>query len=224
MSLRSTLAAAILVSLAAGCGSGSDDAQDSTKTSPFVASPFPQHSDGYGLAEAKEKGLIEYEVRGTGSSSGDALMLSIRRTGDQTIVVYVDMGTVFGPNDAQYQRMVATGVRGLVVNQSTGSYMPTTEIRLDDMEPKLYVVEAFCMDFNLHNPAEAAVMTPLAIDARSAAVLTQAKSAGLSMPGTQAALWIDRDHVTKEKIQAIFEASDKDIEDAFEMLKTMPPP
>lgn len=193
-------------------------------TSPFEPTPFPAHADGYGLVEAAEKGLIEYQVNGTNGSSGDALLLSIRRTSDQPITIYIDMGTVFGPSDSRYQRMVATRVRGIVLDTASKGFLPVQIIQLDDLEPRLYVVEAYCMDFNLDNPSPAVAMTPLAIDARSAVILSHAQSSELSIPATQAALWIDRDHISKEKIQAKFTASDQDIEDAWQLLKGLPPP
>lgn len=228
MGTRSRIAALIgaIVLSAVGCGSHEDaPATPTPPTAPSKPStPAPTHSDGYTLQDAAARGLIEYTLVGTGGSSGDTLMLHVRRLGDQEVVLYVDPGTVFGPSEAGFQRMVVAGVRGIVADPQSGGYFEIDTIRLDTPDLRVYVLEAYCMDFELENPTAAVSFAPLAYDPRAAAVIGAAKSSGLTMPATQAAIWLDRGHVTKEDIGAKFEASDQELEDAWQLLQRMPPP
>lgn len=184
----------------------------------------PDQRDTYSLDQAARLGLVEYTVVGTGASSGDALLLRIRRTSNRTIVVVVDPGTLLGPSDRRFQRMVVSGVRGLVTDEQDDAYIETDTIRLDDGRPRVYVLEAYCMDFTLENPTPAVSFAPVGVDARAAVVMDAARDSGLSIAATQVALWMDRGHVTREQIETKFDASDQEQDDAWELLKRLPPP
>lgn len=179
--------------------------------------------------DAVSKGIIDYEVVGTGASSGQSLALRIRRTVPREVVVFIEPGTVFRTLSADVQDMVAYGVAA-VVNDSKAEEtgVPPLEltdtIRLVDDEPRIYSVEAYCLNFDLENPSARNTFVAQAIDQRAATVLRAAKAESFSVAATQSAIWMDRDHVTKEEIQAKFEVTDQELEDAWQLLMKLPPP
>lgn len=221
--------AAFAVGLAcAACGRGElKTPATETPAQPQVAAPLTASEpvrERYALDEAARDGLVEYEVSGLGGSSGDSLLLSIRRTSAQSFTVYVAPGTVFGTSAAGVQSMIAYGISGALINADTGEMEVVQELPLVDVNTHRLYVEAYCLDFHLENPAPENRFTIAAAEPRASLVLNAAKDSELSVSATQAAIWMDRDHVTKEDITAKFEASDQDLEDAWQLLKKLPPP
>jgi len=94
---------------------------------------------------------------------------------------------------------------------------------LNTFESKTFLVEAYCLDFELGNPApqNAFRVDPVAY-IRPAEIIQQGKSEEASIKTIQTAIWIDEDHLTKQEIQSKFDASDQEVEDAFELLKRTP--
>lgn len=207
------------------------DAAVLTKPAPMDPAA-PENTPRYALHEAAAKGLVEYEIHGTGSSSGDSLLVLIRRLVDSTIDVYVVPGSVFRPSDAGAQQMVAWGVsRAILMNQTV---QPATSMYLPDTDVHGYALEAYCLNFDLDNPSPQVSFQPKAeiagqpvdqaVDVRAAQLIYEGKRRGLSFAGIQTAIWADHEHRTKQEIQVKFEAGAKEMDDAFEMAKRMPPP
>lgn len=200
-------------------------------------SSAPSDTERYSLEEAARKGLIEYNIRGTGGSSGPTLLIGVRRTSQSSIDVYLRPGTVLASNNAKAQRMVVWGVHGIVVAGAGQNQplQPVTSMYLPDLNVRTYILEAYCMDFELDNPsledrfepvmeASAAVDELANLDVRAAQVIYEAKRRKLSVEAIQTAIWVDKQHLSKQEIKKKFEASDQDMDAAFEMLKRLPPP
>lgn len=179
---------------------------------------------GYALHDAVSRNLIEYQVTGLGGSSGDSLQIKVRRMTSTPITVYVAPGTVFATGSAGVQSMVGYSISGAIIDPGTGAMQPMNTMHLSDDAFHSFYVQAYCLDFALENPTPQDVFEVRAVDPRAATVLTAAKSEGLSIPATQAAIWMDRDHVTKQRIATKFAASEQDIEDAWQLLMRLPPP
>jgi len=184
----------------------------------------PAGTPRYGLQAAADAGLIEYAVTGNGNSSGDALLLHVRRLSDAPVDVYVAPGTVFAPDNPDAQRMVAWGVIGML-DLDAENLTPASSIYLPTPDLRSYVVEAYCLDFALANPTFQDRLAVIAAPAeRAAQVMYESKRSGLSISAIQSAIWIDEDHLSKQEIQEHFDASDEEIDQAFDLLKRTPPP
>jgi hypothetical protein len=192
----------------------------------------PLSTPRYSLQEASNNGLVQYEVRGNGSSSGPSLVIGIRLTNFRAIDVYVLPGTVFTSGNANAQRMVAWRVVATIA-QSGQDLSPVTSMYLPDAEERLFVIEAYCLDFHLDNPevadaftAQASLATPVeaSLDIRAAQIIAEGKKRELTIEGIQSAIWMDHESVTQPEIKAKFDAAAKDLDDAFNMLQTLPPP
>ncbi|MCX5724546.1 MAG: hypothetical protein NTX84_08545 [Nitrospirae bacterium] len=178
----------------------------------------PRHS----LADAQAEGLIRVETVGRNASSGDALVIAVERLTDHDIDIYVAPGTIFLPSGGDVQRMVAWGVVGAIVS-SDSAMQPTTSMYLPTPEPRVFIVEAYCLDFTLENPTVNDLFrVQTAPHARAAQIIHEGKRTNMSIKTIQSAIWIEEDHLTKQEIQTKFDASDQEIEDAFEMLKRTP--
>lgn len=181
-------------------------------------------SEPLSLADAAQQGFVEYTILGRDASSGDSLSIEIRRTRNDDVAVYVEPGTVFTTESQESQDMVAFGVSGALIEPGTDQLEPTDTIDLQDDLPHVYLLEAYCLNFELENPSPQDRFVPAAVDLRLATLLKEAKTTGLTMPATQAAVWMDHDHITKQEIQTKFDASDQELEDAWALLQRLPPP
>ena len=217
---------------------------------PPMDSSAPEGTPRYALEDATARGLIEYEVHGTGYSSGDVLMLKIRRLSDDAIDVYIVPGTVFVPGNSDAQSMVAWNVvRGAVVHDDTQQLSPdevvdVTSMYLPDVEPRVFAVEAYCLNFDLDNPQPADAFQPqlaqpaeaaqvatnepataaVAPDVRAAQLIREGKRQRLSTAGIQVAIWADHNHKTKQEIARKFDATAEEMDKAFDLLLNTPPP
>ena len=195
-------------------------------TPPARDPRMPAGIPRYSLTEAESRGLVRYTVNGMDASTGESLLLTIERTTDEVFDVYVAPGTVFTPASAGAQRMVAWGIVGQVQSVTDEDYIPRTSILLYDSAPRLLLIEAYCLDFDLANPAPADVFRPAPeVAVMAAQVIAEAKKLGQSQNTIQAAIWIDEDHLTRKEIQAKFDpATDQEVADAFTMLKRLKRP
>jgi hypothetical protein len=232
-----------------GCGSTkpppSNDSTPSPSPSPTsTATPQPTPSPStvpsqtsssgeHSLIDAANQGLVEYRVIGRGGSSGESLIMEIQRRTTDSVVVYVEAGTVFGTTSNDVQNMVGLSVRGVAADSTTLDattdvntlvFEPTTRVTLDDNLPHLYVIEAYCLNFALDNPRPQDAYRAQRVDVRAATLLKAADEAKLSIASKQAVVWMDREHITKEEIQTKFEANDQELEDAWQLLSRLPPP
>lgn len=202
-----------------------------TRPAPMDPSA-PADTPRYALHEAAAKGLVEYEMRGINNSSGDSLLVVIRRLVDRDIDIYIIPGSVFRPASDKVQQMVAWGVAGAVVPNRP--LQPVSSMYLSNYDVRGFILEAYCLNFSLENPSPKDNFQPVAamagspvdqaIDVRAAQIIYEGKKRGLPIPGIQSAVWADHEHLTKQEIQTKFSASAKEMDDAFEMVKNMPPP
>jgi hypothetical protein len=206
---------------------------------PPMDAAAPAETPRYALEDAAARGLVEYEMHGTDMSSGDSLLLGIRRLSDSAIDVYIVPGTVFVSGNSEAQTMVGWGVvRGAIATDrmSPDDLQEVTSMYLPDLQPRVYVVEAYCLDFELENPARADAFKPrlaepaqatavaaAAPDFRAVELIREGKRRGLSISGIQVALWADHNH-TKEEIATKFDAKAEEMDKAFEMVLNAPPP
>lgn len=231
--IRAILTPFLLALAIASCG-GSDgdggpvnnmaaeDNQQGTQETVVIEEPIPAVEQPLALHDAERAGLVEYQVTGTGNSSGDSLRIRVRRTTSRPVTLYIAPGTVFGTRSAGVQRMVAWSVSGSVVDENSGLIEPTETIHLDDDRNQEFVVEAYCMDIELENPSSEDEFAARSVDQRAAAILSEANGQGLGLAATQAAIWMDQG-VTGDEIVEKFEATQEELEQARQLLTRLPP-
>jgi len=159
-----------------------------------------------GLKEAIDLGAIDGGFRGTGSSTGDAVVL--RGSGTLTVAICPEFrpGSVLRNANASGQDMVAIKLRGA----SSGLYIsPVAELRFEPAVEAEYVFEAYCLNFFKENPAESDRMT-LAEPAPES-VLSIIEVGGPDIEATQLAIWAVTDDITRTDAQTHFAATDEQI-------------
>lgn len=198
-----------------------------TNTDPVLPDepPVPRR---YALHDAARLGLIEYQVTGNGYSSGPALQLQLRRTTAEPIELYVDPGTVFGTGSQGVQSMAARSIlreiaEGIAEEIIEAAVDESGVIELVDDATHTYLLEAYCLDFELANPSERDAFAASSADARTAALFEAADEQRPSVRAMQVAIWMDRDGATPEAISEVFRFTAEDLEAATRLLTQLPP-
>ena len=174
------------------------------------------------LAEALKGGLVRFEIRGLGGSTGDAIEIMAQRQGSNTLWLALEAGTVFQNGSVSVQRMAGAGIKGERVGANT--YRPSTVMVLVDDRPKRFIVEAYCLDLDKDNPAEGSGFTLAPVDARVAHLLSAGRAASARPETIQCALWLMGGEVSEYNLKQRFPASDDDIDAARRLLQQMRSP
>lgn len=151
------------------------------------------------LGPSVSAGIVSATIRGTGSSSGNAIRVSIAKTskaGPGSISISVPPGTILQSRDGAVQNMVVAGVLGRWAGGD--SYYPSSNIVVSDSRPVDYVLEAYCAEFEKDNPSATTGFDVESPDPTLASILKQARN--LSIPAKQAAVWIHTDYMTYERM------------------------
>lgn len=186
---------------------------------PAPGSEVPAGTRRESILSASERGLAEYQINGTGDSSGEAMTVAVQNTSGSPLEIVITPGTVFLPN-GNAQQMMAWGIVAVVVDSDSEPQRVST-MYLPDATPRLAVVEAYCLNFELPNPERTDVFTVSATPQISAAAIVYAaKTEKLSLASTQIAVWKNQDdHITQKEIESKFEASQEEFDKAFELVK-----
>jgi hypothetical protein len=158
------------------------------------------------LGTALASGKISASFRGTGGSSGDAVLLTVQKTataGAAQVVLAIPAGTMLRSAAGGSQNMVVNSVRGIAVGPRT--YRRVSNIVLSDNNPVTVVLSAYCAEFEKDNPTEGGSFTLDERDPALACILNNAK--GLSVPSVQAAVWVHTDRITYQRMSAKFRIS-----------------
>ena len=171
--------------------------------------PLACGQDTVPLDQAIKHGKVEALITGLGGSTGDAILITVRRKVPDVLRLTLAPGTVFMSALGTVQNMAGASIKGERVNEN--SYRPATEIMLVDNDNHSYVIEAYCLDFHKGNPGRADRFSVTAVDGSVAAILTAGKSKSASIGAIQAALWMFREGLSPAQVQARFSASTADI-------------
>jgi len=123
-----------------------------TPTPPIQQQPTQTPSTLLNLSEAIREQVVKAEIRGTGDSSGDSILLKLTCLVPRTVQINIPIGTVLISDDPSVQSMVIRKVKGIAVGAMR--YQPVKSIILDSNEPREYVLEAYCLDFHKENPSK----------------------------------------------------------------------
>ena len=154
------------------------------------------------LHEAAAQGKVSVRVTSLGGSTGDAILLTVKRLRPQPLQVTLAPGTVLRSGQASVQNMAAAKIRG---KPMAGNRLePMSDFYLDNDEEQTLVVRAYCLDFDKDNPATGDTFTIQGPDLNMARLLRLARESGEDTNTTQAAVWIIKDSVTDESLKAKF--------------------
>ncbi len=148
------------------------------------------------------------------------MLLSVTNISDSPIDVFIGPGTVLLPTGGRAQKMLAWGIVAVGTDETSPPQL-VNSIYLPDASPRLAVIEAYCLDFELPNPERTDAYLVAARPAIAvASVVYAAKRENLSVESTQIAVWKDqRDHITQQEIEHKFKAPQEDFDKAFELVK-----
>ena len=160
------------------------------------------------LQEALVSGLVEVSITGSGGSSGDVITLTIRRAVRRPLRLRLAQGTVLRSGSAAVQNMIVAALKGERIDAN--KYRPTDVIDLPDDKERIYLLEAYCLDFEKENPGASDRFSIAAVDGSALTVIRAVPQESRSIPVIQAALWLAAG-VTKASIQERFDVSDSDV-------------
>jgi hypothetical protein len=175
---------------------------------PIQQQPPPASAPVMTVEEASLNGLIELSVAGNGGSSGDVVTLTVKRTVRRPLRLRLAAGTVLRSASAAVQNMIVAGVRGELIDAER--YRPTDTIELPDDRSRVYLVEAYCLDFDKENPGASDRFSIAAVDGPALSLIRAVQKSTPSAPIIQAALWLAAG-VQKSAIQERFNVSDTDL-------------
>ena len=153
--------------------------------------------DTTSLTRAISKGLVTARFSGTGASSGDAICVTVQKTGKAgpgPLVLTIPSGTILRSSNRSEQDMVISTVRGRAVDSRR--FTPQSQIVVLGATPVTYILEAYCAEFHKGNPSPSNVFRIQAPDPILSCILLAGKKRNLSVQAIQAAVWIVTDNLT----------------------------
>lgn len=173
------------------------------------------------LHVAVEKGLVDVEVVGRGSSTGDSVQVRVKRKGGANVSVSVDPGTVIQPKGTAVQTMALAGVK---YKQVQGGWQQADTIELKDDSQQTYILEGYCRDIEKPTPKTQDSFAVNGPDAENAKVLVQAKRLGATVKVTQSAIWIQRSKMSDDQLKKFFQVSTEELNAARQLLVSVEKP
>jgi hypothetical protein len=173
-------------------------------TPAFFAQTAAQSGSPMTLQSATRRGLVEYTFAGTGASSGDSVLLTVRKTtqaAGRALTLTVPEGSMLRSANPGSQSMVVSAVRGL--DLGGGRIRPMSQIYLGGDAPVTVVLLAFCAEFEKANPSPGAAFTLEEPNPMLACLASQGRD--LSIQAQQAAVWIYTDSITYEHMRRKFQ-------------------
>ena len=159
------------------------------------------------LLDASSKGLVAFNISGTGGSSGDVIHVRVRRIVNRPLRLSLPEGTVLRSGNATVQNMIVSAIKGLL--KSRTEYFPRSVIELPTDEEQVYLVEAYCMDFEKENPGTGDTFELGDVNQQALTILRTVRKSSRSPEVIQAALWLTQG-VPEEKIKERFTMDDAD--------------
>jgi len=156
---------------------------------PIRSAPIPT------LQDAIASGLVTAEFSGIGGSSGDSVKLTVARgakAGRGTVQVTLPAGSILVSEDPSAQSMMVASVRG--IDLGGNEFQPETRIVLAESAAVVYVLAAYCIEFEKENPSAATRFDLRQTNPMLACIAQGASS--LTVPATQSAVWMQTDNIT----------------------------
>jgi hypothetical protein len=184
--------------------------------------PEPTTTPKYSLSEAMEAGYVQANITGVGlgTSSGDSIILRIKRVVEYTIEIEpVPTGTLLVAS-GNYQNMAVQALKGLY---TVIGYYPRNEILLDTSDEVSYLFSGYCVSFNKPNPT---ISTRFSISGNADAnvlniysVLSQLPANVTGIAAVQTAIFVVTDDISKSELQSTFPSGVAEIQNARTILE-----
>ena len=173
------------------------------------------------LHVAIQRGLVNVTVNGRGSSTGDAVQVTVQRKTARPLLVEVAAGTVIESTSADVQSMALGGVK---YERVGNGYRKAAAIQLNDDKQHVYILEGYCRDFKKPTPKSQNTFNVAAPDPADTAILVHAKQVGATAKLTQVAIWIQRDGVSDKELQDSFPVTKEEVQAARQLLVSVERP
>lgn len=172
---------------------------DSEPTATSTA-PWTVVESVLSIRDAEGAGWVRTSYRSDGSSSGDSLLLIVVKIGGPAkLVLSIPSGLALSSASQSSQSMVISGLRGR--EGGNGKYAPERFVTLTDDKPVRYVIEAYCAEFHKDNPPpDTFFQVSPTSNPVLACILSEARKEKLSVIATQAAVWLNTDHLTFQEM------------------------
>jgi hypothetical protein len=184
----------------------------------------PAHSqEQLDLNEAMQNGYVTISFSGLGGSSGDSVIATVTRTkaaGSRRLSLSVRPGTMLRSRTGGEQSMTVAAVKGQMVDSSR--YSPSERIVISSENIVRYLIEAYCAEFTKDNPSDTTAFSLEPPDATLACVLEASRKSKLSVPATQAAVWIVTDHLNFATMREKFQVSNSEWNQAEVIVRGCP--
>lgn len=161
------------------------------------------------LDVAVRKGLVEVDIRGRGSCSGDSVSVSVRRKAKHEVRVVVDPGTVLESTSGDVQRMACHQVKHEKVGKK---YKRVDVMVLNDEAEHTFLLEAYCLDQDKPTPNRESRFTIGSRDKDASRIIQNGKRAGATIRAIQVAIWNRNDTTDFEGTSRSINASPTETE------------
>lgn len=168
------------------------------------------------LDEAVREGRVQIEISGLGGSTGDTILLDLKRKVPETLRLSLTPGTVFQCTSGNVQNMIGSKIKGERMGPT--SYRPGSEIYLNNDKKRSYIVEAYCLDFHKSNPGTNDSFVLSQSNDRTKNIIIAGQKKAYPTQIIQSAIWIDRAKITSSQLKSRFAVSDNDIVAARHLL------
>ena len=172
---------------------------------PVVCFPFEPIS----INEALRKGKILIEIEDLGGSTGDCLVLYVKKNTKENMDIFIPVGTVFKSKTQNIQNMIAYKVKGIMVDEKR--YLETEYITLSSDLTYKVLVEAYCLDFQKDNPNKESRFDISGINKSSKCIILYGKKNGANNNVIQSAIWMHRENITDDALKKRFPVNSNEI-------------
>ncbi len=165
----------------------------------WAAEPTP-------LGTAIDAGSITAELRGNGSSTGDAIFATLK-SGGQELTIDVAAGTVLTAASAEAPRMVVAASKGRMLGY--GWFQPSTSMTVAATGSTQWVLESYAIELGKRHPEQTDRYTVGAVDATLAALIQKADELKSGPAALQTAIWASTADFELDKLRERFPAGDE---------------
>lgn len=171
------------------------------------------------LQTAVSNKWITASFTGTGASTGDAIMLEVKRMIMKPMKFTIISGTTLKSQNSNKQNMIIQKVKGKMTSDT--SYIVSDVIDLSKEDKATYVLEAYCLDFEKENPDASTSFTIAGVDTMMQKILSKGRDSSSTPQVIQSAIWMYSDNVQPDQIMEKIPASPEDIEKARKLVQSV---
>ncbi len=173
------------------------------------------------LSNAIASGYVQATIVGNGGSSGDSILLHIKRLVSYEVEIDPLATGTYLATSGNAQNMVILKLQGIYHG---GPYTPTSRILLTNTNEVVYLFAAYCMNFHNSNPEDS---TQFSVSGTANSDVTKILNAISNLSPTiantaaiQTAIWTVTDNVSLNQLSSIFPSGVSQVGNAKTILIT----